>query len=56
MIWWINCIANSIVLTVCLWAVLNPRVQTHIVGTVSLSGLGLFSAMHILKPGFAGFF
>lgn len=56
MIWWANFVSNAIVLAVCVWAVLNPRVHTHIVGTVSLSCLGLFSAMSIFKPGFAGFF
>jgi hypothetical protein len=56
MIWWINFTSNAIVLAVCLWAVLNPRVHTKIVGTVSMSSLGLFSAMNILKPGFAGVF
>ena len=56
MILWANFISNAIVLAVCLWAVLNPRVHTHIVGTISLSGLGLFSAMKILKPDFAGIF
>ncbi len=56
MIWWANFISNAIVLAVCLWVVLNPRVHTHIFGTVSLSCLGLISAMNVLKPGFAGFF
>ena len=56
MIWWLNVISSAIILAVCLWAVLNPRVETRIVGTISRSGLGLFSALNILKPGFAGFF
>jgi hypothetical protein len=56
MIWWANFISNAIVLVVCVWAVLNTHVQTKIIGTIALSCLGLFSAMNIVKPGFAGFF
>jgi hypothetical protein len=55
MIWWINFVSNMIVLAICLWAVLNPRVETKIVGTVSLSSLGIFSALTVLKPGMLGF-
>ena len=55
MIWWVNFISNAIVLSVCLWAVLNPKVETRIVGTFSLSSLGIFSALNILRPGVFGF-
>lgn len=56
MIWWINTMAGSVVLAVCLWAVLSPEVPTRIVGTTMISALGLFSMMNIFKPGFAGVF
>lgn len=55
MIWAINLWANFTVLAVCLWAVLNPRVPCGVVGTASLSALGMFSALNILKPSFLGF-
>ena len=55
MIWWINFVSNMIVLAICLWAVLNPKVETKIVGTISLSSLGIFSALTVLKPGMLGF-
>ena len=55
MIWWINFVSNLVVLAICLWAVLNPKVETKICGTISLSSLGLFSALTILKPGVLGF-
>ncbi len=55
MIWVINLWANFTVLAVCLWAVLNPRVPTGLGGTVSLSALGLFSALAICKPGMLRF-
>lgn len=51
MIWWVNLISNAIVLSVCLWAVLNQRVDTKIVGTISLSSLGIFAAMNLLRLG-----
>ena len=56
MIWLINLFSNFVVLAVCIWAVLNERVHTRFIGTLSLSSLGLFSAISILKPNFAGFF
>jgi len=56
MIWWINTMASAVVLMVCLWAVLSAEVPTRLVGTVLISALGLFSAMNIFKPGFAGVF
>jgi hypothetical protein len=49
MIWWVNLISNAVLLSLCLWAVLNQRVDTRIVGTISLSSLGLFAAMNLLK-------
>lgn len=51
MIWWVNLVSNAIVLSVCLWAVLNQCVDTKIVGTISLSSLGLFAAMNLLRLG-----
>lgn len=51
MIWWVNLVSNAIVLAVCLWAVLNQRVETKIVGTISLSSLGIFAAMNLLMLG-----
>ncbi len=50
----INLWANFTVLAVCLWAVLNPRVPTGLGGTASLSALGLFSMLNIVKPSFLG--
>lgn len=49
MIWWVNLISNAVLLSVCLWAVLNQRIDTKIVGTLSLSSLGIFAAMNLLK-------
>ena len=54
MIWWVNLISNAVLLSVCLWAVLNQRVDTKIVGTISLSSLGIFAAMNLLKLGELG--
>ena len=51
MIWWVNLVSNGILLAVCLWAVLSQRVDTKIVGTMSLSSLGIFAAMNLLKLG-----
>lgn len=51
MIWWVNLISNAVLLSVCLWAVLNQHVDTKIVGTISLSSLGIFAAMNLLKLG-----
>lgn len=51
MIWWVNLVSNSVLLSVCLWAVLNQRVDTKIVGTISLSSLGIFAALNLLKLG-----
>ncbi len=49
MIWWVNLISNAILLSLCLWAVLNQQVDTRIFGTISLSSLGIFAAMNLLK-------
>ncbi len=54
MIAWVNAVSSAVVLGVCVWAVLHPRVETRIVGTLSLSSLGLFSALNILRPGSFG--
>ena len=51
MTWWVNLISNALVLSVCVWAVLNQRVDTKIVGTISLSSLGIFAALNLLKLG-----
>lgn len=48
-IWWMNLVSNAVVLAVCIWAVLNQRVDTKIVGTLSLSSLGLFAAINLLR-------
>lgn len=51
MIWWVNLVSNGVLLSVCLWAVLSQRVDTKIVGTISLSSLGIFAAMNLLRLG-----
>ncbi len=56
MIWWLNAMSCTIVLAVCMWAVLTPEVPTRIVGTVLISALGIFSVLNMIKPGFAGIF
>ena len=48
-IWWMNLVSNAMVLAVCVWAVLNQRVETKVVGTISLSSLGLFAALNLLR-------
>ncbi len=48
-IWWMNLVSNAVVLAVCVWAVLNQRVDTKIFGTLSLSSLGLFAAINLLR-------
>lgn len=50
-IWWVNLVANAIVLAICVWAVLNQRVDTRVIGTISLSSLGLFAALNLLRLG-----
>lgn len=50
-IWWMNLVSNAVVLAVCVWAVLNQRVDTKIFGTLSLSSLGLFAAINLLRLG-----
>ena len=49
MIWWVNLISNVVLLSACLWAVLNQRIDTKIVGTLALSSLGIFAALNLLK-------
>lgn len=51
MIWWMNCAFSTIVLVVSVWAVLDPRVKTRLFGTAAFSCIGLFSALHMHKPG-----
>ncbi len=53
MIWWLNAMSCTIVLAVCMWAVLTPEVPTRIVGTVLISALGIFSVLNMIKPGLA---
>jgi hypothetical protein len=36
------------VLGACIWGVLNPRIQTRTVGTLSLSLIGILAAVSLL--------
>jgi len=46
----IDTLANIIVLGVSMWAVLNKKINTGVVGTLCLSFLGMFSLISVLKP------
>lgn len=42
--------ANLIVLACCLWAILDDRIRTRLIGTVALSCLAMAAAISIVPP------
>jgi ABC-type uncharacterized transport system permease subunit len=47
---WLDVGANLIVISVCLWAVLDDKIRTRIVGTVALSFLAIAAAISLVPP------
>ena len=50
----INTVANLILFIFCVWAVLDLRVHTKLLGTVVLSLVGIFALLNIGQPTYFG--
>lgn len=47
---WLDVSANLVVIAVCLWAILDDRIRTRLVGTVALSFLCMAAAISLVPP------
>jgi hypothetical protein len=51
----INVLANLVLVAFCLWAVLNKRLETRVLGTAALSLVAMTSFVNIMRPDAFGF-
>jgi len=51
----INTVANAVIVIFCVWAVLDRRVHTRLVGTALLAIVGVCAALNIARTDFEWF-